>query len=58
MAGVAHVLLANARVRAIKHGGTITLTRAWIEERLEKGCAVTGLPFQISFEGGNKNSSP
>jgi hypothetical protein len=48
-------LLAHATTRAKKHDLPITITRAWILERLDAGtCEATGLPFDTrpNEEGG------
>lgn len=29
--------------------GTCTLTREWVQLRIEQGCALTGLPFDVSY---------
>lgn len=42
--GRANALRKNARARA----EVFTLTVAWIQERIERGCEVTGLPFDLS----------
>jgi hypothetical protein len=47
--GRAHVLLNNAKYRARKTGALVTITHAWIVERIERGrCALCGLPFDLS----------
>jgi len=48
----ASLLLSGARHRARKHGRQCTITREWIEQKLDAGhCEVTGLPFEYETSG-------
>lgn len=53
----ASYLLRKARDRASLKGLEFDLTKEWIEERLPKGCAVTGLPFEYAI-GTAKRHNP
>ena len=37
-------LVSRAKLRA----GECALTREWVQERIERGCEITGLPFDVS----------
>jgi hypothetical protein len=51
--GRAEHMLNNARGRGKRKGVTVTITSAWIEERLKAGkCEVTGIPFILESNGG------
>jgi hypothetical protein len=51
--GRAAHMLNNARARAKHNGVNCTLTREWIQERLERGiCEVTSIPFVLQMNGG------
>jgi len=44
-------LLVYARQRAKEKKWDFNLDKAWCEEEINKGCAATGLPFDLSVEG-------
>ncbi len=49
-------LLRQARTRAGNKGLKFTITKSWINERLEIGkCAVTGIPFQTNGLAGGSS---
>ena len=50
VSGVAWCLAKQAKERAKKRGGRFTLTHEWIVDNIEKGCALTGIPFRIACE--------
>lgn len=46
--GRAIKMLHNAKARAEKHGGKVTISKDWICKKLEAGvCELTGLPFDL-----------
>lgn len=50
-------LFHQARARAVKYNGQFALTKDWIRERVIRGCAVTGLQFDLAGNGkGHGNS--
>ena len=51
MAGVAQRLLDTAKRRCKKSGGSVTISRQWIEQGIQMGCEETGLPFCIGSKG-------
>ncbi len=57
VAGSTHALFHSARQRARKHGRAFSITKEWIEERLEAGvCEVTGVKF--SYDKKEYNTAP
>jgi hypothetical protein len=52
IAGKSSRLLSGCKRRAKLSGGKLTITREWLEDRLNKGvCELTGLPFNFSGRG-------
>jgi hypothetical protein len=49
--GVAQRLLDTAKSRCKKKGGSVTITRQWIEQGIQRGCEETGLQFCIGTKG-------
>lgn len=47
---IAARLLASARARALKQGGTVTIDMQWIMERLQV-CCISGIPFELAARG-------
>lgn len=52
--GRAYRLLNKAQTRAKAAGLEYTLTTAWVLARLDAGCEVTGLPFELGRDGTTK----
>lgn len=50
----AQVSLNSARQRARLQKVRFTLTRSWIDARIKKGCALTGLPFDYEYRSGKQ----
>lgn len=52
LSSIARQLLQSARKRAAKSGGSVTISKAWILERLRANvCEYTGLPFAFPADG-------
>ncbi len=54
--GRAHSLLSTCRDRAKRKGLAFNLDALWIAERIEVGCAITHLPFDLSDNGLSRNA--
>jgi len=53
---VALHLFHDARRRAKMRGAVVTISKRWILDQIEHGCALTKLPFQIGTDGTGRRS--
>lgn len=55
LSSIASSLLNDAKKRAKKRGGNVSLTHEWIVSKLQGSCEITGIPFQFEVENGHRH---